>query len=370
MAKRVPGTGVGNADGRAHRVIYLGLYGAMLIAGITTAGNTDARRKTYGVLLAALYLFVAFRYQVGCDWTGYLNIYDINWYTTLPEALSQREPLFVAANVMLHRFELDYPYINLIAAAVYFFGFHRLARRQPDRLGFLILSFPILVINLAMSAIRQAMAVGVLCLAFNAFVDRRPVRFVGLVFLAAMLHTSALIFLALTPLVFGRLSRTSILIGSAVALPGAYFLATGEDLSIFYQRYAGAGTDAAGAPFRTAMLALTGVLYFGLMQSRWRQHSPNDYKLVTIGAAMMVPTFLIAFFSSVIGDRFGYYILPIQLMILARVPMLLRGAFSPAVLGMPYLAIGLALAVWTVVSSLFTLCYLPYRSWLFGPPAF
>lgn len=349
---------------------YMAVYAGLLFGGACTRGEEQLRRLLYGLFLLLLIVFAAFRYKVGCDWGGYLVIYDAAWGETLANVFTGREPLFAAANILLNQYEFDYPYINLIAAVVYFFGFHRLALRQPDRLGFLILSYPILILNMTMSGIRQAMAIGVLCLAFNAFVDRRLLFYVGFVSIASGFHASALIFLGLAPFVFGRLSPANIALASLIALPGFYAVASSQGFNVFYGRYVGNGADALGAPFRAGLLALTGLVYFAVLRGRWRLRCPRDYELVTIGAAAMLPVILLVPVSSVIADRFGYYLVPIQLIILARAPLLLRPVASPLLRSAPYLALGATLAVWVMASSLFHLCYVPYRSWLFGLPQF
>ena len=141
--------------------------------------------------------------------------------------------------MFLHYYELEYPYVNVIASAGFFLGLNALARRQPDRLGVLILAFPVLILNLAMSGIRQAIAVGIMCFAYNAFVDRRPVRYVLLVVFAAQFHHSALIFLALAPFAWGAVSRAKIVLAGLLALPGAYFLLTSGSFDVYAQRYVG-----------------------------------------------------------------------------------------------------------------------------------
>ena len=56
--------------------------------------------------------------------------------------LATRRLPFGLLNRLLHYFDLDYPYINVIAAVAFFVGFHALAKRQSDPLGVLILAFP------------------------------------------------------------------------------------------------------------------------------------------------------------------------------------------------------------------------------------
>ena len=62
-------------------------------------------------------------------------------------------------------------------------------------MGYLSLAFPVLIINMPMSGIRQAAAIGIMCFAYNAFNDRRLIRFVFCVIVASGFHSSAVSFL-------------------------------------------------------------------------------------------------------------------------------------------------------------------------------
>ena len=103
--------------------------------------------------------------------------------------------------------KVPYPFINVIAGSIFFIGVHSLARRQPDPLAFLVLLFPILIINMPMSGIRQGAAIGLICIAFSAFIDRRPVRFGFWVIIAAGFHSSAIVFLLMLPVAAGSYTR-------------------------------------------------------------------------------------------------------------------------------------------------------------------
>lgn len=78
----------------------------------------------------------------------------------------------------------------------------------------------------------------------------------------------------------------------------------------------------------------------------------------------MLATFPVVFVSTVIADRFGYYVTPIQLMILARIPYLVKGRSAVLLSVSPYAALGVVLLVWTSFSQHFQKCYVPYRTWL------
>ncbi len=343
---------------------YAAVYLLLLLAAGISGRNPALRRRFYFLAIIVLGVFVGFRYEVGCDWYGYLNIYEVQRTRAIETVFQQREPLFGLANQLLHAFEIDYPYINLIASLVFFVGFNQLARRQPDPLGTLILSFPLLIMHIVMSGIRQAMAIGILCVAFNAFNDRRPLLYAGLVVLAGGFHTSALIFLSLAPFVIGKLTRRNIALGAAVGLPGLYFLASGEQFTIYYDRYVDTGLEAGGAPIRTGFLTMTGVLFHLVMKHRWRHLYPTDFKLIWVSATLMLALFPLVFLSSVIADRVAYYLMPAQIVILARFPYVNRGVFSPLILSLPFVAGGIVLFGWMALSAHFANCYVPYTSWL------
>ncbi|MEK8125025.1 EpsG family protein [Methylocystis sp. IM4] len=188
------------------------MYVSLLLSGFVSRGNGPLRNQFYYLWLFVLFLFVGFRYRVGCDWGGYLVIFE---NSRIYETSSTTEQAFWLLNSLLHYLQLDYPYINVVSSGIFSLGLHQIAKRQPDRLSILILSFPILIINLAMSGIRQAIALGILCFAFNAFIDMSLLRCVLFTLIASMFHTSAGAFLMLTPFVRGRFSRQRIILGGS-----------------------------------------------------------------------------------------------------------------------------------------------------------
>jgi hypothetical protein len=349
---------------------YLLTYVGLCLGGSLTFGHPPARKVIYAIALIFLFVFVGFRYEVGCDWNGYALIFDYARYSTIEDSLQGREPAFSIINYLLNYYDLDYPYINVISAAIFFLGLCVLARRQPDPLGVLILAFPVLIINLPMSAIRQAMALGVLCVAYNAFVDRKVIRYVVLVMFAASFHYSAIAFFVLAPFIGGQRGfALNIALAGLLTIFGYYFLhGTFEMYSERYldvesEHYMGEQAQAAGAVFRAGLLALTGAVFIFFLSHRWKASSPRDHLLVWLGAYLMVAVLPLSVFSSVAGDRFGYYLNPIQLIILARVPLLFRSRHSIGLATVPYAASGIVLFTWTYFSQLFQFCYLPYKLW-------
>lgn len=343
-------------------MIYLATYAGLAFTRFTKAQNL------YFLVLFALFLFSAFRFEVGCDWGGYYNQYMQQLGTGLDAAFENREPLWWAVIELTQRAGLPYPWLNVFSSAMFFAGAHVLARRQPDPLGFMVLLFPILIINMPMSGIRQGAAIGLICIALTAFLDRRLVRFMFWAVLASGFHSSALVFLLLTPLVWGTYTKRRLALAAILALPGAFFLATGSSADLALSRYVDTGTDAFGAAYRTGILFLSGLFFFLFLRRQWPSMFPYDYKLASLGALMMLAVFPLVAFSTVIADRLGYYFIPLQAMIFARIPFLRGGSTGRLLAAAPYLGLALVFVVWTATSRHFQLCYVPYQTWLFGFP--
>jgi len=349
-------------------MFYLGLTITLFLLRYALVGKTVFSNQVYFIVLVGLFLFSAFRYQVGCDWSGYyfqyLSAADSDWSSIA----DKREPIWWAILGWLQDKGLPYPVANIISSAVFFLGVHVLAWRQPDPLGFMVLLFPILIINMPMSGIRQGAAIGLLCIAFVAFIDRHPLRFAFWVVLAAGFHTSVMIFMLLLPLATGKYTRNRLLLAAFLAIPGAFALASGEAGELATSRYIGTGTDAAGAIFRAGMLGLSAMHFFLFLRKKWLQTWSQDYSLASIGAIGMALAFLIIPVSTVIGDRLGYYLIPVQAMIFARIPVIPLQTNTQLHAALPYLGLTLVFAVWTQLSWHFEKCYIPYQSWIFGFP--
>lgn len=343
-------------------MIYIAGYMGMMLLRLSRA------RAGYSVLLGLLFLFSAFRFQVGCDWFGYLNQFEVYGRASFADVIANREPIWTGIIAIQNWLGLPYPWLNVASSALFFFGIHKMAQRQPDPLGFLVLLFPILILNMPMSGIRQGAAIGFVALAFLAFIDKRLIRFVILVGVATGIHSSAVVFLLLAPLVNGGLSRGRILLSILLAVPGLIALLASDAAVTAANRYVASGLDAAGAAYRVALLVLTALWFLGFLRRKWLATFPSEYKIAVIGSLMMLSLVVIVPVSTVIADRLSYFLVPIQTMILARLPYLPLRTGRALAGAAPYLGLFLVLMVWAVLSSLFQQCYLPYRTWIFGLP--
>lgn len=323
------------------------------------------RILVFYVLIIFLFLFSALRYEVGCDWSGYQNQWIIAGNSDNLLTFLTTEWLWWGLISLLQYLNFSYISINVASSIIFFMGTYILARHQYDPLGFLILLFPILIINMPMSGIRQGAAIGVICIAFVSFTQSKLRSYIFWVIVASGLHISAIAFLSLAPFVKKTSKIYRVFSVSVLVAILTLALLMASTIDIVSQRYLSSGSsDAKGAIFRTGLLALSGAYFLIFLKKRWNSCYPSELPLITIGCIGMIGLFFLAVFSSVIGDRMSYYFIPLQSIIFARIPMLhLRNQRELHFL-FPYTLILVTFLVWTQTSPHFMACYVPYQTWL------
>lgn len=350
-------------------MIYIGFTVFLFSLSFILGQFKITKNQIYFSVLLILFLFSAFRYQVGCDWDPYYYLYknvpNIDWKINT----SIREPLFQLIYFIGDEFSLPYPFINIFSSAIFFTGIHILAKRQPDPLSFLVICFPILIINMPMSGIRQGAAIGVICIALVAFVNRSPFKYLFWVIIATGFHSSAIVFLLLIPFATGRYNNTRIALTFLMLIPCTIYAVGLDSAQFAVKTYVGSGREAHGAVFRVGFLFLSGIYFLLFLKNKWKNTSPFDYSLVSLGAIIMILLILLVPVSTIISDRFGYYLIPIQAMIFSRIPFLHFQRLHLFHSVLPYLGILILFVAWINLSWHFEECYLPYKNWIFGFPS-
>lgn len=349
-------------------MLYISIFISLILLRYSLLGHKTLQWQFYLIVLGFLYLFTAFRFQVGCDWSAYFQIYENYDRISDRGLLALREPLWWISLGILNKLNVSFLWVNVLSATIFFLGVHKLARKVPDPLSFLIILFPILIINIPMSALRQAAAIGLLCYAFVAFLEKKQLNYIIYVILATGFHTSALLFIPLVLFIHGNNTNKTILIAILMELPllGLMWLSSyAEEKS---KAYVGSGYEAEAAIFRSGILAITAIVFFLFYKNKWKAKFPFDYNLIFILSLAMIGNFFILSFSSVISDRLGYYLIVIQAIIFARFSMFEKSQFRLFFVSAPFIGLLLVFLVWTYLSPHFNECYIPYQTWLFGVP--
>ena len=350
-------------------ILYNFSFFLLVLLQFSLKRNSGWRTVVYPIVLFLLFIFSGFRFEVGCDWFGYLNQWKLQGNLPIQSALLKTDPMWWAMIDIIQSLGFSYTWLNVASSGIFFHGVHTIARRQPDPLGFLILLYPVLILNIPMSGIRQAVSIGIMCYAFTSFIDKKTFWFVIWTLLASTIHNSAIIFILLSPLVGGNYTKTRMWAAAILALPGSLVILSGDGASTAISRYIDKDIEAAGAIFRTSLMLITGLAYFLILRKKWRYTFTRDYKIVTLGGLSLCAIIFLIPVSTVIADRFSYYLIIIQTIIFARIPYLPIRKSRTLYTTAPYLALGLLLVVWTFSSTIFSQCYVPYSSWVLGMPS-
>ena len=293
----------------------------------------------WAVAFVVLVVFVGLRHKVGMDWNNYLVITDRIHDGGAMQALDFAEPGFALLTWLSTRAGWGIYGVNLASAIVFCLGLFRLCLRTETPWLGLAMATPFLVMVVAMSATRQAIAIGILFWLVAQWKEYPLHWRVGLILLATSFHYSACFFLCFSPLDLD--ARPAVKVGIAVVLGlAALWVLESTGSAEYYV-----------ASYVSEKSELT--------------YSPGAVQHVLLNAApalLLVPT---AFFFSTAAGRVSFYLFPVSIYAVAAVPTLFAHPRVRAIVRMA-LACGTVFLLWfwlTYANS--ALAYIPYGNALF-----
>ncbi|MBW8312218.1 MAG: EpsG family protein [Rhizobium sp.] len=347
--------------------LYIGIYAALAFA----AFFLRSRRASWQAAVAVggfLVLFMGGRREVGCD---YLT-YESRFATLYPpgygwlDALGDTEGGFQWVNVLARDLGWGFNGVIMLCAAVYGAALVRFSRLAPRPLALIAIAFPILVLQLGMSGMRQAMATAFLMLAYAAFSERRQWVTAAWVGVAYLFHESAIALLPIAFLARRQISPKYLVLGVLLLAPVAGWL-LGDRFEVYSARYIEQvyGENASGgAWFRYAAAVLPFLLFFW-KRRRVQAAFPGLYPLFWLFMVLTFALVLVGAVSSVALHRLTFYVLPVSLLAFLCV---VESIFAPGsrrlARALPFAIYGLYILSWFLLSRHGTSCYIPYQSWL------
>lgn len=245
---------------------YSAFAALVLVAALFGGHHQQRSQKPKAALVLSFLMFVAFASlratTVGNDTIRYDRFFEeIAQTDSFTEALtvSRYEQGYVAVNYVISRFTDNFN-ILLLVVAVFSFGSVALFIQRYARSTSLavLLAFGMSVFYDVMLAIRQGIAVAIFLLAFSAVVDRKPLRYLVLIVLAAQFHSSAFVLLvvyfipSLKVNTFGDGLKWGALVGFIMlSLNG--LLSEVANVSAYYGQYLSSEYAEGGARMATVM---------------------------------------------------------------------------------------------------------------------
>ena len=344
--------------------VYLGVFGALFLGGLSVS---DRNSRIYLFLVFTFLLwFMGARYYVGCDFGGYFHRF---LYTPADWSFSEiithlDEPGFWLLTSHIKAQELSYMWLNVFASFLILCCFWIFLRAHRDRAMILALLFPVIILQLSMSGIRQGLAVGFLMVASVAWMRGKRLWTAAWILIGAQFHASVLMFLPIV-LVAGKSVSTPRLIAAAAILgPVAVFLMS-DRLETYADRYLDSDITSGGALIRYTLIMIP-ALFFVKYRRRLAEVYPEYYEFLKLVAVFSWSLLPVAVFSSILLHRVNYYIMPFSIVLfvyLSRVAY--QGTSRTLVRALPGVTYGLYSTMWFLTSSHADRCYLPYNSYSF-----
>lgn len=305
-------------------MMFLAPAGAALVDRSSLGfGASESRTQKVGLawigVFVCLTLVIGYRFEVGGDWQEYFGYLFGVTGLDVTGVLAMPDPAYQLLNWISSEFGWGIYGVNLIGGAIFIWGLLTFCRRQPQPWLGLAVAVPYLVIVVGMGYSRQAIALGLAMLGLVALSDRSNLKFVFWVALAATFHKSAVLLLPLAALASSRNRYWTMawVAGFAALL---YYLLLASDVESLYANYVEADYQSQGALIRVVMNVLPAVI---LLIWRGRFGFADTEARLWIWLAIVSLGLLVILFgtsASTAVDRVALYMLPLQVVVFARMP--------------------------------------------------
>lgn len=297
------------------------------------AGVKPPTRYRAILLVSAIIIIVmiGFRREVGADWVNYLEIFRIIRPRSLGYALTgNTEPAYGLLNWLGAQAGWGIWFPNLVCGTIFTWGLIAFCRQQPNALLAIAIAVPYFVIGVGMGYTRQSAALGLIMLGLVEHLRGRTLRMWIFLVLAPTFHTSAVVMIPL----FGIAAvRGGVLTaGLAVVVAAVLFFQFSGRISARLDFYSAHQFSGSGAVPRLGMNVLPAIMYLAF-RTRFTNHAA-EMRLWTIFAVTAIASMLLLFFvdSTVIVDRMGLYLIPVQIFVLSRLPVAVGSRSRPSLL--------------------------------------
>lgn len=319
------------------------------------------------ISLSFLLFFMGTRYQVGCDFTGYLNRYNnIDVYTSPLVAFTRDESFFVFLEIFAKTSDLGFVWLIFMATAIIIACYWVFLRSVHHPLLILALLFPIMMMQLGMSGIRQGIAVGFLLVAMTSFMKGHRIWTAIWIAVGTQFHLSVAMFLPIAFLARREINFRQLALAGVLISPLAILL-IGDRFSLYQDRYIEqiyGEQSSDGAAFRY-ILNFVPAAFFMYFRGKIREQFPKEYQLLLIFAIATLALVPLTVLSSFALHRLNFYMMPFTIMMAVYLIYCLPSERDRKLaLLLPIGAYGAYSVLWQATSFHFSYCYAQYQSYL------
>jgi len=314
---------------------------------------------TWIIVLVSFVIFAGLRYEVGGDWGSYFLLYDDARHYSFWEYLSRSDPGYMLLNWLSSRLGGGVYLVNTLSALIFFSCLIIFCRAQPLPFLAFAIAIPYMGIVVSMGYSRQVIALSFVMLGYKYLSEGKLRHYLLYIFVAALFHKSAVILLPLGIFYLQRrLALRLIGVGGFSVIMVYLFILDHVDL--LWVNYVDAQMQSDGGLVRLLMNVAPSILlfmYFRKIKQTWPDY--RMWMVLALGTMCLLP--FIGFASTAV-DRVALYLIPLQLVVFSRLPMLFTVTGGRVMLSriiVSYYA--LVLYVWLNYAS-HALYWLPYQN--------
>lgn len=277
---------------------------------------------------AGLALVMGLRFEVGGDWFNYLDhFYYAQGLSFLDAIQYLGDPGYYGLGWLIARAGGSIFWLNLCCAIFLVSGVLSMARRERFPWLVVVAAVPYLLMVVGMGYTRQSAAIGFAMLGLVALGEGKVRAFLVWILLAALFHKTATLLIPIAALSVTR-RKLWVSFWVAVFFALAYWTLLSESSDELVKNYIESDyADAAsGAGIRVAMNFVPAVLLIFFRRKILPDKQERNLWLWLAWVALVSPVFIQI--SATAVDRMGLYLIPLQLLVAARLPLLTGGVMG------------------------------------------
>ena len=290
--------------------------------------DSDAHKLVFRFVGIILIVLIGLRHNVGGDWDRYISIYEYHKNTNLDFST------FTSGDYgyeLVHWFSLNYLNgiyaTNIICAIIFIIGLFKFCQIMPIPWLALFVSIHFLLIIVAMGYTRQAAAIGFLFLALVDLIKGKKINFYIYIIIGSLFHKTLIVMLPIGYLNnLNRFSIFSLIYFSSFLLVLGYIFVADRIEHMYYYYIQIKFHDSGGALIRVFIGFISALVFF-IFRKKFRKKF-NDEKLWLIFSVVSILLLPAAYFYSTFIDRIAIFFIPLQLVVLSRIPVLISSAYN------------------------------------------
>jgi hypothetical protein len=266
-----------------------------------------------------LCLIIGLRHETGGDWPQYFAMIQIYENGINNSDIGFQDPAFIFLNKLSAWSGGGIYTLNLICAIIFSCGLIIFCKHQSNFWLSIVVAVPYLITVVAIGYTRQGVAIGIAMVAMVALGNGKTFEFMLWIAVSALFHKSAILLIPLAILASSR-RRFFTLFWVAFAGIILFFLLLQEASSFLVSGYIDAAYQSSGAAIRITMNAFPAFIF--LYFNKYFDMTVKErkfWKCMSWCALLFIPLLIISPSSTAV-DRVALYWIPLQLIVLSRLP--------------------------------------------------